>query len=165
MSTVKLTAEQREEILRDNWNSHDARWYLKVAQELGFDVANRLNHIVIRSMGKTEMKRLAQAVGVEKVSDVQELLEVFDMMMELYFPQQVYQQRIEHKKRFRNTVTKCFVAEMVLQAGAADVYDCACAARFEGWLAGLGLEGKSFIEKSMVKGEPVCEIVLRITKW
>lgn len=165
MSTVKLTAEQREEILRDNWNSHDARWYLKVAQELGFDVANRLNHIVIRSMGKTEMKRLAQAVGAEKVRDVQELLEVFDLMMELYFPQQVYRQRIEHKKRFRSTVAKCFVAEMVLQAGAADVYDCACAARFEGWLAALGLEGGVSIERSMLWGEPTCEIVFRIAKW
>lgn len=165
MSTVKLTAEQREEILRDNWNSHDARWYLKVAQELGFDVANRLNHIVIRSMGKTEMKRLAQAVGVEKVSDVQKLMEVFDMMLELYFPQQVYQQRIKHKKRFRSTVTKCFVAEMVLRAGAADVYDCACAARFEGWLAALGLKGGASIERSMLRGEPTCEIVFRIVKW
>jgi len=52
---VKLTAEQREKILRENWVSHDGRWFLKTAQELGFDVANRLNQIVIRSMGKTEL--------------------------------------------------------------------------------------------------------------
>jgi hypothetical protein len=40
---IKLTAEQREKILRENWWSHDGRWFLKAAQELGFDVANRLN--------------------------------------------------------------------------------------------------------------------------
>ena len=30
----KLTPEVRERILRDNWHSHDARWFLKVSQEL-----------------------------------------------------------------------------------------------------------------------------------
>jgi hypothetical protein len=50
---IKLTAEQREKILRENWWwSHDGRWFLKAAQERGFDVTNRLNQIVTRSMGK-----------------------------------------------------------------------------------------------------------------
>ncbi len=54
----RLTPEIRENVLRENWFAHDARWFLKVSEELGFDAGNRLNQITLRSMAKTYMKRI-----------------------------------------------------------------------------------------------------------
>lgn len=159
---AKLTATQRQEIMRQNWISHDARWFLKTAQELGFDVANRLNHIVIRSMGKTEVKRWAQAVGLQGVKDIGQVVGVFDVVNKLYFPEQVYCLRVLQENFFVGVVSRCFVAEMVRQAGATNLYECACAARFEGWLEACGFSGAVTISKSIMKGKPECEILISI---
>ena len=159
---AELTAAQRQEIIRQNWISHDARWFLKTAQELGFDVANRLNHIVIRSMGKTEVKRWAQAVGLQGVKDIGQLVEVFDAVNKLYFPEQVYRSGEVRENSFVGVVSRCFVAEMVRQAGATNLYECACAARFEGWLEACGFSGAATINKSMMKGDPECQIFISI---
>jgi len=32
-SALKLTDEQKEKILKENWFSHDGQWFLKVVQE------------------------------------------------------------------------------------------------------------------------------------
>ncbi|MEW6374400.1 MAG: hypothetical protein AB1502_01235 [Thermodesulfobacteriota bacterium] len=37
--------------------SHDARWFMAVADHFGIDAANRLNQFVCRELGRVEMKR------------------------------------------------------------------------------------------------------------
>ena len=43
MSFPKLSANDRENILRNNWWGHDGRWYLFVSKEFGFEKANDMN--------------------------------------------------------------------------------------------------------------------------
>ena len=74
---VKLTDEERRKILKENWFSHDGRWFLKAAQELGFDVANRQNQIVARSMGKTEAKRFLIDANFGEVKKIEDLQHIF----------------------------------------------------------------------------------------
>jgi hypothetical protein len=55
---VKLTAGQRERLLRNIWLLHDARWFLKSVERFGFDTASALNLAVVKSIARTEMKQL-----------------------------------------------------------------------------------------------------------
>jgi len=76
---VKLTPEQRERILRNIWLSHDGRWFLKSAEEFGFDTAAKLNLVVTESIGKTEMKQLIAETGYGEIKNIED----FKALMEI----------------------------------------------------------------------------------
>lgn len=163
---IKLTAEQREKILKENWFSHDGRWFLKVAQELGFDVANRLNQIVIRSMGKTEAKRFLKESNFGEVKKIEDLLYIFNEGCRLYYPKEhEYEFKIIDKNTILGIVTKCIAFDGVKKAGVTDFYQCGCMTRHGAWLEAFGLDGEAFIRKSMMKGDNVCEVVCRVKEW
>lgn len=163
---IKLTPEQREKILKENWISHDARWFLKVAQELGFDVASRLNQIVIRSMGKTEAKRFLRESGFGEVRKIEDLLYIFEEGCRLYYPEEhEYEFKIMDKNTILGIVTRCIVFDAVKKAGVTDLYQCGCMTRHGAWLEAFGLDGEAFMRKSMMKGDNVCELVCKIKEW
>jgi hypothetical protein len=163
---VKLTAEQREKILKENWFSHDGRWFLKVAQELGFDVANRLNQIVARSMGKTEAKRFLIESNFGEVKKIEDLQYLFTEGCRLYYPKEhEFEFKIMDKNAILGIVTRCVAFDAVKKAGATDLYQCSCATRHGAWLEAFGLDGEAFIRKSMMKGDDICEIVGRVKEW
>lgn len=162
---VNLTAEQREKILRENWMAHDGRWFLKVAQELGFDVANRLNQITIRSMGKTEAKRFLKESDFGEVKKIENLVYLLEAAWGLYFEGLEYEFKILDKNTLSSILTRCPIFDAVKEAGVKDLYQCACAVRLGGWLEAFGLDGEVFIRKSMMKGDDVCELVLRVKEW
>ena len=74
MSTKQfsLTPRQREKILRDIWILNDARWFLKSTGEVGFDTATRLNQMVAKSMGKTEIKRLMAEANYGEIKNIED---------------------------------------------------------------------------------------------
>jgi len=163
---IKLTAEQREKILRENWWSHDGRWFLKAAQELGFDVANRLNQNVIRSMGKTEAKRFLRESNFGKVKNIEDLRYIFEEGCRLYYPKEhEYEFKIMDKNTILGIVTRCIGFDAVKKAGVTDVYQCACVTRHGAWLEAFGLDGEALIRKSLMKGDDVCEVVCKIKEW
>lgn len=163
---VKLTAEQRETILKENWFSHDGRWFLKVAQELGFDVANRLNQIVARSMGKTEAKRFLTESNFGEVKKIEDLQYIFTEGCRLYYPKEhEFEFKIVDKNTIVGTVTRCVAFDGVKKAGVTDFYQCGCMARHGAWLEAFGLDGEAFIRKSMMKGDNVCEVVCKVKEW
>ncbi len=84
---AELKPAERRELLRELWWAHDARWFLKVAQELGFDTANRLNQAVIRSMGKTEAKELMTRTGAQ-LANIGDIKEFIEMGGEIYWPEE-----------------------------------------------------------------------------
>jgi len=95
----ELSPGHRESILRHNWWGHDGRWYMFVANELGFHKANEMNMAINKAVGKLEIN----------TSD----------------------------------------------------YECACFKRAEGWFEALGVNGTSFVRKSLVRGDEFCEVVIR----
>jgi len=85
---VKLTPEQRERLLRDIWISHDGQWVLKTVQEHGFDTANKLNHAVIRSLGKIEIKRLTAVTKLGEIKNSEDFERLLDIACGLYMPEE-----------------------------------------------------------------------------
>jgi len=155
-----LPPEARERILRENWHSHDARWFLKVAVECGFDLANRLNQVTLRSMARTEMKRLMEAAGCNGVETMEGLTHLVDLACEIYFAPPMLEAEVKATGRdsIAGTVTRCLVQEEVDRAGVRGLYECACGSRHEGWLEACGFTGEVRIVKSMLRGDSCCEV-------
>jgi len=158
---ARLTPELMADIMRANWHSHDARWFLKASVECGFDVANRLNKATIRSMARTEMMRLLEAMQCGEVRDMEDFARIANIACEVYFPAGMFEGGTEAlgKDAARGIVRSCFVFEEVRRAGVTGVYECACGCRHEGWLAACGLDGKVEIVRSMMRGDPYCEVL------
>jgi len=158
----RLTPEVRENILRDNWHSHDARWFLKVSQELGFDVGNRFNQITLRSMAKTDMKRVLQAIDCQTIESPDDVATVFEIAQDLYFPRPMFEGEIKvaATDSVMVTIKRCPTLEELKKAGAIGVYQCTCGIRFESWLAACGLSGVASILRSMMRGDSLCEVSL-----
>ncbi len=158
----KLTPEVRERILRDDWHSHDARWFLKVSQELGFDVANRLNQITLRSHTKTDLKRILQAIECKEVENTNDIATIFKIAADLYFPRPMLE--IETKEISTDSIAivinRCPTFEEVKKAGIIGLYGCPCWIRFESWLDVCGFNGKVEIQTSMMQDDSICEILL-----
>jgi hypothetical protein len=160
----KLTPEVRESILRDNWHSHDARWFLKVSQEFGFDVGNRLNQITLKSMAKTDMRRVLGAMDSPKVETPEDVVTLFRIAQELYWPRPMFQgePKVTDADSVTVEVTRCPTFEEVKKAGIVGIYQCPCAIRFESWSEACGVSGRSRIVRSIMRGDPVCEIALSL---
>ena len=82
----RLTPEVITQLLCYNWASHDARWYLKVGLECGFAVANKLNKDAIRSIGRTEIKRLLEATQSSEIKTAEDFINIQKIACEVYFP-------------------------------------------------------------------------------
>jgi hypothetical protein len=67
---MKLTAKQKEKLLRNIWLLHDGRWFLKSTMLIGFDVATKLNLDVVESIAKTEMKQLVAETGFGDIKNI-----------------------------------------------------------------------------------------------
>jgi hypothetical protein len=158
----RLPGDQREKLLREVWWLHDARWFLKVAQEYGFEVANKLNKITVRSMGKTELKKLLSEVGFGEVKGIEDFDRISKIVYGFYFPRPYYESvvKVINENSGLCVVAKCYVLGNVKKAGVTDLYDCACDFRIKGWLEACNLEGEVKILKSMKKGDPTCEILV-----
>ena len=156
----RLTPEVKAQLLRQNWASHDARWYLKVGLECGFDVANKLNKDAVRSIGRTEIKRLLKATQSSEIKSAEDFIKILEIACEVYFPPPMLEGEISMtgEDSFIGITTKCYGFEEVRKAGGTKTYECACGARHEGWLAACDLEGEVRILSSMMQGDPVCKI-------
>jgi hypothetical protein len=160
----RLTPEVRESILRDNWHSHDARWFLKVSQEFGFDVGNRLNQMTLKSMAKTDMRRMLEAMNCREIESLDDIVTVFRIAQELYWPRPMFQgePKVTGVGSVTVEVTRCPTFEEVKKAGIVGIYQCPCALRFESWSEACGLSGKAKIVRSIMRGDPLCEISLSL---
>ena len=162
-----VTVGQRIEILRKNWMSHEARWQMAVFQEFGWEKGNKLNQAVIQEMGKVMMYRLAKALGISQIKNVEELEAVFSAAMHLYYPPPAF---VYHFERLSNTsllgvIEKCGIYENVKKAGVTDVYECGCFALHSGWFEALGVKVEEEPLKCLKWGDKTCQIVARVNKW
>nr|MDO8082879.1 hypothetical protein [Candidatus Freyarchaeota archaeon] len=165
LSSVKN--EQRIEILRKTWISHDARWQMAVFQEYGWEKGNKLNREVIRDIGKGMMYRLMKALEISKVNNIEELQAICSVAMDLYYPPPNF---AYHFERLSDTsllgvIKSCGSYENVKKAGVLDHYECGCFAMRSGWYAALGVEVQEELGKCLKKGDNICEIFLRVNKW
>ena len=165
MNEVRLVSEQRERLLRDIWISHDGQWVLKTVQEFGFDAANKLNHAVIRSLGKIEIRRLVALAKWGNIKNTEDFKRLLDIACGLYMPEE-HQYEIERldDSSVLGRVLECYVFKNLSKAGVTNYYRCAAKPRFIGWLEGSGLQGEVIAEKNTDNCNGTCEIIIKI-KW
>jgi hypothetical protein len=140
-SALVLPDEKEKELLRNCWYSHDARWYMAVAQEFGVEAANRLNRQVCRALGKAEMRRLVRALGIAGPKTVQELVQVIEAAFRLFVRPPLTQAeiRVVDDHSYEALIRSCFIHENITKAGIAPSYVCAAFDRVQGWHDALGL--------------------------
>ncbi len=162
-----LTTDQKIEILRKNWMSHDARWQYATFQELGIEKGNKLNQDVGRQMGKVVTHRLMNALGISHVNTIEKFQAICEAIMELCYPAPRFIYHFERKSdtSLYAVMEYCSIYENVKKAGIADQYDCACFAMHAGWCDALGIEAEEEISKSLKKGDEFCEFIFKVKKF
>ncbi len=157
---AELNPAERRELLRELWWAHDARWFLKVAGELGFDTANRLNQAVIRSMGKTEAKELMTRTGAQ-LANIGDIKEFIEMGGEIYWPEEhKYRMEVVGESLIVGHVLQCYVWNGVNKAGESALarYRCAAPTRFRGWVDAFGVPGEVIASSDVDECNGSCEI-------
>jgi hypothetical protein len=136
-----LPTEEREDLIRRCWYSHDARWYMAVAEEFGLEAGNRLNRRVCRALGKAEMRRLIRALGIGAPKTMQELVQVIEAAFRFFAPPPLTQLeiRVVDDHSYATWMKRCFIHDNIKEAGIAAFYVCAALDRIQGWHEALGL--------------------------
>jgi hypothetical protein len=162
---VKLTPEQKEKLLRDIWVLNDGRWFLKSAEQFGFDAATKLNLAVVKSIGKTEMKQLLAVTGYGEIKNIEDLKTLMEIASPIYFPEEhKYEFKVLDDNTFVGHVLECYVYKMISKAGTTDIHRCAAKTRFDSWIEAMGLDGEIINEKNTNNCNGTCEIIFKI-KW
>jgi len=162
---ARLTAGQKEKLLRNIWLLHDGRWFLKSAEQFGFDSATRLNLAVVKSIARTEMKQLVAETNFGQVRDVKDLQALMEIAALLYFPEEhKYEFKTVDNNTFVGHVLECYVYKMVHKAGTTAIHRCAAKLRFDSWCQAMGLDGEVINEKDTSNCDGTCDLVFKI-KW
>jgi len=162
---VKLTAEQKEKLLRNIWLLHDGRWFLKSVEQFGFDTATKLNLAVVKSIARTEIKQLLAETSFGEVRNIKELQALMEIAALLYFPEEhKYEFKVVDNNTFVGHVLECYVHKMVNKAETTAIHQCAAKLRLESWCQAMGLDGKVINEKDTSNCNGTCEIIFKI-KW
>jgi hypothetical protein len=136
----RLTPPEREALLVKCWMSHDARWFMAVAGEYGMQVANRLNQIAAREVGRVEAQRIVRALQLPPIATIDDYLVMQEVFISLLGPDLLdYGFSRDGDRAFQVHVRRCFAHENAVRAGIADDYECGIFARVTGWLDALGL--------------------------
>jgi hypothetical protein len=162
---VRLIAEQREKLLRNIWQLHDGRWFLKSVEQFGFDIATKLNLAVVKSIARTEMKQLLAETDFSEVRNIKDLQALMEIAALVYFPEEhKYEFKVVNNNTFVGHVLECYVYKMVSKAGTTAIHQCAAKLRFDSWCQAMGLDGEVINEKNTNNCNGTCEIIFKI-KW
>lgn len=137
----ELSFSEQKDLLIKGWMSHDARWFMAVAEHFGIETANRLNQFVCREIGRVEMKRFMKTLALSPTKDLEEHLTFNKAAFALYGSGLAeYDIKVLDHRSFEIHLRRCFAYENILRAGIKDQYDCGILARIQGWIDAQGLE-------------------------
>jgi len=135
-----LSHEERESLLIKCWMSHDARWFMAVAQAFGIETANRLNQAAAHEEGKIEARRIIRALRLAPAATADDCLLTQEIIIGLVGPELLDYEAVKSSDgRVEVCVRRCFAHENVTRAGIAGAYECGIFARVSGWIEALGL--------------------------
>lgn len=140
-ATLPIDTTELRELLNRCWMTHDGMWFRHCLEECGIEKTNRINKAAIYSAAKIEVRRLARALGVEKIETFEDLYDFIQqasgivkadfMRFECSSPQ---------KNILRWDMQQCFAYQGIVQLGAIDHYQCGIFERVKGWFDSLGVE-------------------------
>jgi hypothetical protein len=162
---VRLTAGQKEKLLRNIWLLHDGRWFLKSVERFDFDTATKLNLAVVKSIARTEIRQLLAETNFGEVRNINDLQALMEIAALLYFPEEhKYEFEVVDSNTFVGHVLECYVHKMVSKAGTIAIHQCAAKLRFDSWCQAMGLAGEVINEKDTSNCDGTCDIIFKI-KW
>jgi hypothetical protein len=162
---IILTPKQRENILRDIWIVHDSRWFMNTVLAFGYEKAAELNHKVIKSFAKFEMKRLLKEIDYKGVTDIEDLKIIIALISDLTFPEGFKPEvRVSSSSSVTVNIKGCFVFDNVNKAGFKDVYSCTAYARCSTWFKVLELNGDAKTKGTSKTCNGECEIIFYLNK-
>jgi hypothetical protein len=136
-----LSVNSQKDLLIKGWMSHDARWYMAVAEHFGISHANHLNQIVARELGGVEMKRFMKALNLSPSRSMEEYLNLKKAALSMFGHNLVdYEIKILNHQLYEMQLKRCFAHENIVKAGIKDEYECGIFSRLQGWIDALGLE-------------------------
>lgn len=136
-----LSFDSQKDLLIKGWMSHDARWYMAVAEHFGISHANHLNQIVARELGRVEMKRFMKALNLSPSRNMEEYLNLKKAALSMFGRDLVdYEIKILDHQSYEMRFRRCFAHENIVKAGIKDQYECGILSRLQGWIDALGLE-------------------------
>jgi hypothetical protein len=136
----QLAPSEHKALLIKCWMSHDARWFMAVAQEYGLPVANQLNKIAAHEIGKVEAQRIVRALPLPTVTTLDDYLLAQEVFICLLGSDLLDYSVVKvSDKAYQMQVQSCFAHENAVRAGIAEQYECGILARITGWFAALGL--------------------------
>jgi hypothetical protein len=136
----RLAPSARETLLVKCWMSHDARWFMAVAQEYGLLIANRLNQVAAHEVGKVEAQRIARLLQLPPVKTLDEYLLAQEIIINLLGPDLLdYSVTKIDSAISQMQVRRCFAYDNAVRAEITHQFDCGVFARVTGWLEALGL--------------------------
>ncbi len=137
----RLPIETQRDLLIKGWMSHDARWYMAVAEHFGIETANRLNQMVAKELGRVEMKRFMKALGLSPSRNIEEYLDLKRAGLSMFGHDLVdYDIKILDHQSYEMHLRRCFAHENIIRAGIKDQYECGLFSRLQGWIDAQGLE-------------------------
>jgi hypothetical protein len=136
-----LSFDTQKDLLVKGWMSHDARWFMAVAEHFGIESANRLNQIVARELGRVEMKRLMKVLTLSPPKNMEEYLNLKKAALSLYGRDLAeYEIRVLDTQSYTMHMKRCFAYENIVRVGIEKEYECGIFARLQGWIDALGLK-------------------------
>ena len=136
-----LSQAERETLLIKCWMSHDARWFMAVAQAFGLEAASRLNQVASHEEGKVEAHRIMRALRISPSETADDYLLLQETLIGLLGPDLLdYQVVATGDDSFEVRIQRCFAHENVARAGVIDTYECGIFSRVTGWLEASGLK-------------------------
>lgn len=136
-----LSFNVQKNLLIKGWMSHDARWFMTVAEHFGIEHANRLNQKVARDLGRVEMKRFMKALNLSPSRNMEEYLNLKKAALSMFGRDLVdYEIKILDHQSYEMRFRRCFAHENIVKAGIKDQYECGILSRLQGWIDALGLE-------------------------
>ena len=133
--------EIQKDLLIKGWMSHDARWFMAVADRFGIEEANQLNQKVCRELGQVEMKRFIKALSLPLPKNMDEQITINKEAISLYGPDLIeYEIKALDRQVYEMHIRRCFAHENVVRAGIEDQYECGILARVQGWVDAQGLK-------------------------
>jgi len=137
----ELSFSEQKDLLIKGWMSHDARWFIAVAERFGIEEANQLNQKVCRELGQVEMKRFMKTLALSPAKDLEEYLTFNKAAFALYGSGLAeYDIKVLDHRSYEIHLKRCFAYENIMRAGIKDQYECGILARIQGWIDAQGLE-------------------------
>ncbi|MFX0030305.1 MAG: DUF6125 family protein [Candidatus Hermodarchaeota archaeon] len=139
----QLDKNQLKEILVKCWMTHDGAWFYNCYNELGIELANKLNKAAIKNLSLIEVQRVRKAMGMESrpINTFEQLKAFINNAFSILkgdFMNFIYSFPKENCMHWE--MNRCFAHEGMKRFGIPNLYECGIVYRVSCWLDVLGIK-------------------------